>query len=160
MKQKFDEFLKSSWGLELWLGNEIIFRSKKSGVRGLLDFILASEREMKACLHFERARQENGESHINERSENQEDIIIFDKIVGQAVAFLAAYLKAKEVYGATGSELAAQALEKHKIKFYFRKTVPNILNKDKTDLCPMEKLSIAKTPEEFYNSLKQNVNFN
>ena len=140
-EKEFKKFLNSPWGLELWIacppklgerrrGNEIIFRSKKSGVRGLLDF-------------------------INEQRGGQEGIVIFDKIVGQAVAFLAAYLGAKEVYGGTGSELAAKALEKYKIKFYFQKTVPNILNKDKTDLCPMEKLSIAKTPEEFYNSLKQ-----
>jgi len=118
--------LASVWGLELWIacppklgerrrGNKIIFRSKKSGVRGLLDF-------------------------INERGEIQEGIVIFDKIVGQAVALLAAYLKAREVYGGTGSELAAKALEKYKIKFYFQKTIPNILNQDKTGLCPFEKL--------------------
>lgn len=128
MKQEFEKFLKSSWGLELWLGNKTIFRSKKSGVRGLLDF-------------------------INERGGGQEGIVIFDKIVGQAVAFLAAYLGAKEVYGGTGSELAAKALEKYKIKFHFQKTIPNILNRDKTDLCPMEKLSIDKAPEEFYKCL-------
>ncbi len=128
MKQKFEKFLKSSWGLELWLGNEIIFRSKKSGVRGLLDF-------------------------ISEQGEKREGIIIFDKIVGQAVALLAAYLKAKEVYGVTGSELATKALGKYKIKFYFSETVPKILNQDKTGPCPMEKLSIDKTPEEFYKCL-------
>ena len=79
--------------------------------------------------------------------------MIFDKIVGQAVALLAAYLKAREVYGGTGSELAAKALEKYKIKFYFQKTIPNILNQDKTGLCPFEKLSIDKSPTEFYNCL-------
>ncbi len=135
MRQKFEEFLKSSWGLELCLpagrqGLKIIFRSKKSGVKGLLDF-------------------------IKESGEKRAGLIIFDKIVGQAVVLLAVYLKAKEVYGGTGSELAVNALEKYKIKFYFQKTVPNILNRDKTDLCPLEKLSIDKTPEEFYNSLKQ-----
>jgi len=134
MEKQFEKFLKSPWGLELCLpagrqGCKIIFRSKKSGVRGLLDFIIAGEK----C----------------------EGMIIFDKIVGQAVALLAAYLKAQEVYGAMGSELAAKALEKHEIKFYFQKIIPNILNRDKTDLCPMEKLSIDKTPKEFYNSLKQ-----
>jgi hypothetical protein len=79
--------------------------------------------------------------------------VIFDKIVGQAVAFLAAYLKAQEVYGVTGSKLATAALEKFRISFYFQETVPNIMNKDQTDLCPMEKLSFDKSPEEFYNCL-------
>ena len=136
MKQKFEEFLKSSWGLELWLGNGIIFRSKKSGVQGLLDFIK------------EQGRVRGGRVSAN--------LVIFDKIVGQAVAYLAAYLKAKEVYGATGSKLAAAALDKFQIKFYFRNTVPNILNKDQTDLCPMEKLSVDKTPEKFYDYLSNN----
>ena len=135
MKKQFERFLKTAWGLEVCLpagrqGFKIIFPSKKSGVRGLLDF-------------------------VNEQGEKHEGMIIFDKIVGQAVAFLAAYLKAKEVYGGTGSELAARSLEKYKISFYFQKTIPNILNQDKTDLCPMEKLSLDKTPKEFYNSLKQ-----
>jgi len=130
MEKQFEKFLKSSWGLELWLGGEIIFRSKKSGVKGLLDF-------------------------INKRDEEHEGVVIFDKIVGQAVAYLTVYLKAVEVYGVTGSKLAATALEKFKIRFYFQNTVPNILNKDKNDLCPFEKLSIDKTPEEFYNVLRQ-----
>jgi len=129
VKQKFEEFIKSGWGLELWLGNEIIFRSKKSGVQGLLDF-------------------------INTHGAQYEGVVIFDKIVGQAVAYLAAYLKAKEVYGVTGSKLAAAALNKFCIEFHFQNTVSNILNRDKTDLCPMEKLSVDKTPEEFYNALK------
>lgn len=130
MEKNFQKFLKSGWGLEICRWNEIIFRSKKSGVRGLLDF-------------------------VNEQGEKREGVIIFDKIVGRAIALLAAYLKAKEVYGGTGSELGDRTLEKYKIKFYFQKIVPNILNRDKTDLCPMEKLSLDKTPEEFYNSLKQ-----
>ncbi len=128
MKQKFEEFLKSVWELEVWTGGRIIFRSQKSGVGGLLDFVI-----------------EQGEKH--------EGIIIFDKIVGQAVALLAAYLKAREVYGDVGSEFAIKALEKYKIKFYFQKTFPNILNRDKTGLCPFEKLSLGKTPQEFYNCL-------
>lgn len=127
--------MKSGWGLEIWQNNRIIFRSKKSGVRGLLDF-------------------------IKEQGKNFEGLVIFDKIVGQAVALLAAYLKAKEVYGGTGSELAVKTLGKYKIKFDFQKTVPNILNRDQTDLCPMEKISLDKTPEEFYNFLKQNAFLN
>lgn len=128
MKKEFEKFAKGPWGLELWLGTKRVFRSKKSGVRGLLDF-------------------------INESSKDSKDLVIFDKIVGQAVAFLAAYLKAQEVYGVTGSKLAATALEKFRISFYFQETVPNIMNKDQTDLCPMEKLSFDKSPEEFYNCL-------
>jgi hypothetical protein len=128
MKEQFREFTESSLGLEIWSKRGIIYRSKKSGVEGLLDFI-----------------GQHGRKH--------ESLVIFDKIVGQGVALLAAYLEAEEVYGITGSKLAAENLEKFKIKFYFEKTVDNILNKDKTDLCPLEKLSFDRSPEEFYRRL-------
>jgi len=129
LQKEFEKFIESGWGLALWLGDKRIFRSKKSGVRGLLDF-------------------------VKKYGKKYEGVIIFDRIVGQAVALLAAYLKAKAVYGALGSELAIKALKKFKIEFYFQKTVSNILNKDQTDLCPFEKLSLDKTPEEFYKSLE------
>ena len=128
MKQKFDEFLKSSWGLELWLGNKLIFRSKKAGVAGLLAF-------------------------IQEHDSKYKNLVVFDKIVGRGAALLAVYLKAKAVYGALGSELAAQALKEFKIEFHFQKTIPNILNRDKTGLCPIEKISLNKNPDQFYCNL-------
>jgi len=129
MKKQFERFLKTAWGLEVWAGEKMVFRSKKAGVAGLLAFINKYDRKYK-------------------------NLVIFDKIVGQGVALLAAYLKVKMVYGKTGSKLAAKSLRKYKIKFYFHKTVPNILNKKKIDLCPLEKLSFLKTPKEFYNSFK------
>ena len=128
MKKQFEKFLETSWGLEIWSGDKIVFQSKKEGIGGLVDFIKENDNKYK-------------------------DIIIFDKIVGQGVALLAAFLNAQALYGKIGSKLAAETLEKFKIRYYFQKTVPNILNKEKTDLCPLEKLSFSKTPEEFYQSL-------
>ncbi|MFH1841413.1 MAG: DUF1893 domain-containing protein [Candidatus Nealsonbacteria bacterium] len=130
MKKQFERFLSSSFGLEVWSERKLVFKSKKSGVKGLLDFIKKHGRRYK-------------------------EIVIFDKIVGQGVALLAAYLRALEVFGKTGSKLAAKSLRKHKIKFYFKKTVENILNKENTDLCPLEKISFKKSPEEFYKILKK-----
>ncbi len=92
---------------------------------------------------------------IKKRGRKYKDLVIFDKIVGQGVALLAVHLGAKEVYGGTGSRLAAKALGRYKIKFYFAKTVRNILNRDKTDLCPFEKLSFDKNPQEFYSCLRK-----
>ena len=128
MQKQFKRFLKSAWELEVWAGERIIFRSKKAGVAGLLAFI-----------------QKHDKKYSN--------LVIFDKIVGRGAALLAAYLKAKEIYGKTGSKLAAKSLRKYKIKFYSQKTVPNILNRDQTGLCPFEKLSLGKTPEKFYKCL-------
>ena len=126
IKERFEKFLNSYWELEIWQKDKVIFRSKKSGVGGLLDFI--DRRESRSC----------------------DNLVIFDKIVGRGAALLAIYLKAKIVYGELGSKLAASALRKYKIDFYFRQICVNILNRDKSDLCPIEKLSLGKTPEEFY----------
>ena len=44
IKKEFEKFLKSPFGLEIWSGEKIVFRSKKTGVRGLLDFIKKKKR--------------------------------------------------------------------------------------------------------------------
>lgn len=128
MKKEFEKFLESPFGLEIWSGDKIVFRSKKAGVKGLTEFIKKYGKRFKG-------------------------LIIFDKIVGQGAALLAAYLNTEKVYGKTGSKLAAKALKRFKIKFYFQKTVSNILDKKKKNLCPLEKRSFLKTPEEFYKHL-------
>lgn len=130
MRKKFEEFIKSDFGLEIRNEGEVIFNSKKSGIQGLLEFI------------------KNDIKPVN-------DLIIFDKKVGNAVALLCVYLKTKEVYGLIGSETAKETLEKSDIKFYFSKIIPNILNKEETDICPMEKKSLNKTSEEFLELLKK-----
>ena len=129
MKTEFEKFVKNDLGLEIWSGNKVIFFSKKESVRGLLEFIEKYGKQYK-------------------------DLIIFDKKVGNAVALLCAYLDAKEIYGKVGSELAAKTLKEFNIKYYFSKTIPNILNKDETDLCPMEKMSSSKTPESFLDDIQ------
>lgn len=130
MKKHFNEFLKSSWGLEIWSNKKNIYRSKKSGVKGLLDFIKKYGRRFK-------------------------NLTIFDKKVGNAAALLCIYLKVGEVYGLIGSKLAKKTLKKFKIKIYLKKTITNILSKKRNDLCPLEKLSFNKTPKEFYNYLRR-----
>lgn len=130
MSEEFERFVKSKLALEIRQRGKIIFRSKKEGVGGLLDFI-----------------KKDGWQHQN--------LIIFDKIIGRVAALLFAYLGAKEVFGVVGSKSAAKTLRKFKIKFYFQKTVAGILNKAKIGPCPMEKLSRGKTPKELYNLLKK-----
>lgn len=130
LQKKFEKFLKSNWELNIFSGEKIIFRSKKSGINGLLDFLLENNKKYK-------------------------NIIVFDKVVGRAVALLMIYMNAKEVYGGVGSKSAGIILNKYKVKFYFNETCRNILNKNKTDLCPMEKLAKGKSPQKFYNSLKK-----
>ena len=80
--------------------------------------------------------------------------MFFKKMGGGGAALLAVYLRAKEVYGSLGSEPAAKTLRKYKIKFYFQRIIPSILNKNQTDICPIEKLSFNKTPKELYHCLR------
>ena len=115
--------------MEIWAGGKIIFRSQKSDIQGPLEFIKKNKKPTK-------------------------NLIIFDKKVGNAVALLCTYLKIKEVYGVVGSKSAEKTLKENKIKFHFSKTIPNILNKDETDICPMEKMSLGNTPAEFLKLLK------
>lgn len=121
--------------MEIWSGNKVIFRSKKEGIKGLLEFIKKSKKFPK-------------------------NSIVFDKKVGNAVALLSAYIGAKGVFGVVGSKSAEKTFKKFKIKFHFLKTIPRILNKKGTDICPLEKLSSLKTPEEFCDSVKNKKHVN
>ena len=77
-----------------------------------------------------------------------------DKVVGIAVAKLAVHFGVKEVYGHVVSEPAREELSKKGIPLTYERLVPYIMNKDGTDLCPMERLALgAITPAELYARL-------
>lgn len=124
MENEFKKFVNSGQELEIWNDGQMVFKSDKKMVGGLLEFI------------------GNGGSRFN-------NLIIFDKRAGNAVALLCAHLRAKEIYAVIGSKAAIKTLQDFKIKFHFSKTIANILNKTGDDICPLEKLSFAKTPEQF-----------
>lgn len=129
VRKQFEKFVAGGFGLEIWSGKRVVFQSKKEGIKGLAEF-------------------------IRKHGQRFQNLTVFDKKVGNAVALLCAYLKVKEVYGVVGSELAGKTFKKFKIRFLFLKTIPNILNKTETDICPIEKLSFLKTPEEFRDLVK------
>ena len=74
--------------------------------------------------------------------------------MGNAAALLSVKASCREVYSPLGSQLAIKTLEKYGIKYQLTKTVPYIQNATGEDMCPMEKLSIDKEPEEFYKAVK------
>ena len=119
------EFSVSSDSLWVYKDGRCLFTSSKGGILPLLEYI-----ETLAPYH----RQ----------------IIIFDKVVGNAAALLSVKAAAKEVYSPLGSELALKTLCKYDIKYNLSETVPYIQNRDRDGICPMEKLSIDKSPEEFF----------
>ncbi|MDD2401336.1 MAG: DUF1893 domain-containing protein [Clostridia bacterium] len=64
-----------------------------------------------------------------------------DKVIGKGAAFLAVQAKVKELFTNILSEEAKMVLENNGIKFYYNNLVPNILNRQGNDLCPVEKLT-------------------
>lgn len=80
---------------------------------------------------------------------------VADKIVGAAAAMLCAYSEVSSVFAVTISEEGVRVLEGNDIISQFETEVPNILNRDKTGICPFEKLVIgSKDPKEAYTKLK------
>jgi len=125
MKQyNLDYFETSNWTFALVKNGKIIYRSKKEGLRPLL-----------FCLKEKRDKLQNA--------------TVYDKIIGRAAACLMIYGRVKSVMTPTISRSAIAEFKKHKIAVTCRSTTGKIMNKKGDDLCPMEKLSQNKKPEQF-----------
>jgi len=80
---------------------------------------------------------------------------VADKIVGAAAAMLCVYSEVSSVFAVTISKEGIRVLKDNNIAHQFESQVPNILNHDKTDICPFEKLAIAsRDSKEAYTKLK------
>jgi len=126
----FSDFLESDDSLWIYgSGETLLFRSDKDRLFPLLDYI-------------------DGFRH------NLPPVSIFDKIMGNAAALLSAMANAKEVYSPLGSQLAVETLDRYGIKYHLSEIVPYIQKPNQEDMCPMEKLSRHKEPEEFYRAVR------
>ncbi|MFH0961815.1 MAG: DUF1893 domain-containing protein, partial [archaeon] len=72
-----------------------------------------------------------------------------DTIIGKAAAVIFKKLGIRRVYAGALSKAGKEALEEAGIEFSFGTLVENILNREKTSLCPFEKIAIdeEKNPE-------------
>lgn len=87
-----------------------------------------------------------------------EDTYVFDKTVGRAAAYLYVYGEADYVYADTISKPAIKILKKNNIKYEAKNVVDEIQNKDKTDICPFEKLTKdAISPAQAYGFIYKKV---
>ncbi len=129
-KPLFDEFLTSGNTLQVYEGDKLIFASHKDRLLPLVEYI----------ARF---------------ASNHRNVVIFDKIMGHAAALLCAKANCREVYSSLGSQLAIKALDKYGIRYHLTEIVPCIQKPNQDDMCPMEKLSIGKEPEEFYELLRK-----
>jgi hypothetical protein len=125
-------FLVSDDTLRIYRDEKLIFSSAKDRLLPLMDY-------------------------LKETNPEQEPVVIFDKIMGNAAALLSVKAKAREVFSPLGSEPGIQTLKKHHIKYHLDRVVPYIIRPDGKEMCPMEKLSIGKTPEKFYQEMKSRI---
>jgi hypothetical protein len=131
----FQAFLDSDDTLRIYRGNKLVFCSKKDRLFPLMEYIAAHD-------------------------DRQHPVLIYDKIMGNAAALLAVVVGAAGVFSPLGSELAVKTLDRHGIKYQLTKIVPFIMRDDGRGLCPMEQLSIGKSPEEFYKIMKARIEVN
>jgi len=124
-----DEFLTSGKTLQVYKGAKLIFTSNKAGLLPLVEY-------------------------IEKFASNHRNVVIFDKITGRAAALLCIKANCREVYSPLGSQLALEVLEEHGIKYHLSRIVPYIQKPNQKDICPMEKLSLDKKPEEFYEIIR------
>ncbi len=109
---------------------KIIFETKSQGVSG---FLQANEKFGKRLVASS----------------------VADTIVGAAAAMLCAYTEMASMFAVTISKEGIRVLEDNNIIFQFENQVPNILNYDKTNICPFEKLAInSRELKEAYMKLK------
>jgi hypothetical protein len=134
-EQLFTEFLTSDVTLRIYDGDRLVFFSKKERLMPLMEY-------------------------LGGRNSQYKNVTIFDKVMGNAAALLSVKAGCREVRSPLGSELAVKTLDRYDITHHLNTTVPYITQADGKTMCPMEKLSIDKEPEEFYRVLKARIEAN
>jgi hypothetical protein len=124
------KLIKEDLSLVIVKKGKVIFETKKQGISGFLQAIEKLDKNLVAASAA-------------------------DKIVGVAAAMLCVYAGVASVFALTISEEGIRVLENNNIACLFEKKVSNILNRDKNDVCPFEKLAMASgSSEEAYVKLK------
>ncbi|HKL12726.1 MAG TPA: DUF1893 domain-containing protein [Halanaerobiales bacterium] len=81
-------------------------------------------------------------SLLEEQPDLLENAVVADKIIGRAVAMVCDYASVKFCYGQIVSEGAIDIFNKNHLSFKASQKVKAIKNRDNTDLCPIEKLTL------------------
>lgn len=80
---------------------------------------------------------------------------VADKIVGKAAAVLCVYAGVAAVFAVTASRKGIEILKENNVFCEFESVVPHILNSERSDVCPFEKLVMdISDPKEAYERLK------
>ena len=85
---------------------------------------------------------------------------VADLVVGKAAALLFVKSKIKRVFAKTLSKSAKRVLELYGVDYEYETLTEKIINRDGTDICPMEKaVSGTDDIEEAYSILRDKLNF-
>jgi hypothetical protein len=125
----YQQFLASGIALQVYQGDKLLFASNKEMLAPLLEYI--------ATL-----------------APNHRQVAVFDKIMGNAAALLCVMAHASQVYSPLGSQPALKTLDHYGIAHHITAVVPYIQKPNTAELCPMEKLSLGKSPEDFYQAVR------
>jgi len=108
----------------------IIYSSKEKGVRPLFQAILGME-------------------------DSLDNAAVADRVVGSPVAMLCLYAGISSVYAVVASKGALTMLHKQGVPVTATEVIPDILNSDRTGLCPFEKLAQSVTsPSQLFSALE------
>jgi hypothetical protein len=132
IEETFGEFLTGDDTLRVYKDASLLFASTKERLLPLVEY-------------------------IDTFAPCEQGVTVFDRVVGNAAALLLQKIFCREVYSPLGSELAARTLGSSGISYHFLETAPYIMNQAGDDMCPMERLSIGKQPEEFYQALRERL---
>lgn len=109
---------------------QILYSSKEKGVRPLFQAIL-------------------------KLADSLDKAALADRVVGSPVAMLCLYAGISSVYALLASEQALSTLQDKGVDVTAMEVIPSILNSDRTDLCPFEKLAQSVTsPTQLFSTLK------
>ena len=123
----FNDFMVSGDSLRVYHDSELVFSSTKDRLFPLMEY-------------------------ISRFAADDKPAVVYDRIVGNAAALLAVKAGCRELFSPFASQLAINTLEEYGVKYHLGEVVACIQRVDGEEMCPMEKLSLGKSPEEFYDS--------
>ncbi|MFA6197782.1 MAG: DUF1893 domain-containing protein [Patescibacteria group bacterium] len=129
-KEELERFRDGPWSTIIIKNKRLLFRSNMSGLSPLAEAINQHGRELDGAL-------------------------IFDKVIGRAAAFLIIHAGIRKVYTPLISGPAMDILRSSRCVVGYLEKVNRILDKQMTDLDPMERLALnATTPGQFIKLLR------
>ncbi len=125
-----EKLIEKNLNLLVLKDEEIVFESDKMGIIPMYEFYNSN-------IHGE--------------------VYVIDKFIGMGASrlLLNSKVKVKALFTFVISEDSKELLENNNIEVICERVVDKILNKDKTDYCPIEKMSMSnKNFDDFYKELE------